>query len=185
MLIVHSAGNDGADIDATEHYPSPVARQGAKPHRFANWIEVGASTRSAGPGLVAGFSNYGRDSVDLFAPGSEIRSTVPGDGYEEAEGTSMAAPQVAGVAALVWSQYPRLTAADLRAVLLITARTYPELTVHRPGGSEPTTLSELCLSGGIVDAFAALSYLAEHKGTLVAADRVKVQELTARALTPR
>jgi len=181
VLIVHAAGNDGADIDATGNFPSPVARSSGKPHRYTNWIEVGASTKESGTGLVAEFSNFGRNTVDLFAPGDGIRSTIPGNGYTEEQGTSMAAPEVAGVAALVWSQYPKLTAAEVRVVLLTTARTYPGVQVRKPGtASELVSLSDLCLSGGIVDAFAALTYLDTNKGRIKPEDTKAVQELTAR-----
>jgi subtilisin family serine protease len=185
VLIVHAAGNDSADTDGGDNFPSPVARGGGKPHRYANWIEVGATTRTSGQGLVAEFSNYGHDTVDLFAPGDGIRSTIPGNGYTEEQGTSMAAPEVAGVAALVWSQYPRLTAAELRAVLLVTARGYPDVQVRKPGCQELVHLADLCLSGGIVDAYAALTYLEASKGRVKPEDLKTVQEWTARAEAPR
>lgn len=186
VLIVHAAGNDGSDIDEADNFPSPVARTGAKPYRYSNWIEVGASTRNPGRDMIAEFSNYGKVTVDLFAPGDGIRSTIPGNGYTEEQGTSMASPQVAGVAALVWSQYPRLTAAEVRAVLLTTVRTYPNLKVRKPGGgSDLVGLDQLCLTGGVVDAYQALAYLEANKGKVKPEDMKAVQELTARALAPR
>ena len=185
VLIVHAAGNDAQDNDGGDNYPSPLMRSGGQLHRASNWIEVGASTQTAGIELVAEFSSYGRQTVDIFAPGVAIRSTIPGNGYSETQGTSMAAPEVAGVAALVWSQYPQLTAAELRAVLLTTARTYPDLQVRKPGTERQlVALGDLCLSGGIVDAYAALRYLAANQGKVLAEDLERVRRLTAQAEQP-
>ena len=66
---------------------------------------------------LLGYSNYGKNTVDVFAPGSQIYSTYPKNDYEFASGTSMAAPLVAGVAALIFSQYPNLSAAQVKQIL--------------------------------------------------------------------
>lgn len=92
LLLVCAAGNDGTDNDATPHFPSN--------YELDNVLAVGASTRAE---AVSSFSNYGVASVDLFAPGSAILSTVPGNAYASFNGTSMAAPHVSGIAALVLS----------------------------------------------------------------------------------
>lgn len=89
-LFVCAAGNKSSNNDTTPHYPSN--------HRLPNLIAVGASTSSD---TMASFSNYGNNTVDLFAPGSGILSTIPGNQYESWNGTSMAAPYVTGVAALL------------------------------------------------------------------------------------
>jgi subtilisin family serine protease len=158
VLIVHAAGNEGTNLDVTPHYPIPWTHDddGTRRH-LTTWIEVGASGPEAGRELAAEFLNYGSESVDLFAPGVEIPSSVPGGGVGNASGTSMAAPTVAGVAALVWSQHPELSASELRERLLRTARRYPSVIVKRPGDGSLVQFSTLSHSGGIVDAWAALS----------------------------
>ncbi|HYE59365.1 MAG TPA: S8 family serine peptidase, partial [Rhodothermales bacterium] len=121
----------------------------------------GASGWTDGAELAADFSNYGAKSVDVFAPGVDIGSTLPGGRYGELDGTSMAAPVVSGVAALVWSFYPDLTAAQLRDVLVSTARRYPNLTVTRPGSEDRVPFANLSVTGGVVDAYAALQRAAQ------------------------
>src|SRR3546814_5479524 len=112
VLFVHAAGNDGSDVDAEPNYPSPYFADSRD--RAGAWIEVGASTWMGGGKLPAEFSNYGAKTVDLFAPGYRIRSTVPDSKYEDLDGTSMASPVVAGVAALIRAYYPQLTAIQVK-----------------------------------------------------------------------
>ena len=162
VLLVHGAGNDGADCDARPHYPNQIAGSGpgGEEERFANWIEVGASTRDRSR-LAASFSNYGRRNVDIFAPGMAILSTIPGGKTDEASGTSMAAPMLAGVAALVWTQHPELTAVQLRQALLDNARRFPGLRVPLPGSRKNRVPFEgLSATGGIVDTWLTLRALA-------------------------
>jgi subtilisin family serine protease len=153
VLMVHAAGNDGANIDTTENYPTRTYLDGGQAR---HWIEVGASSWKAPPNLVAPFSNYGAESVDVFAPGRAIYSTVPNDQYEESDGTSMAAPMVSGVAALIMAYFPDLPVGQVRTILLETATTYPDTMVTRPGGSEKVPFGQLSRTGGIVNAQAAL-----------------------------
>jgi subtilisin family serine protease len=153
VLMVHAAGNDGANIDTTENYPTRTYLDGG---HARHWIEVGASSWKAPPNLVAPFSNYGAESVDVFAPGRAIYSTTPDDQYEESDGTSMAAPMVSGVAALIMAYFPDLPVGQVRTILLETATTFPDAMVTRPGGSEKVPFGELSRTGGIVNAKAAL-----------------------------
>src|SRR6185503_16068605 len=108
------AGNEGEDVSKAASFPTPFYIEGG---RAANWIEVGASSWRMKDSLVATFSNYSKAHVDLFAPGDDIYSTVPGGKWKKESGTSMASPVVAGVAALLMSYYPTLTAADTKRVL--------------------------------------------------------------------
>ena len=153
VLMVHAAGNDGSDVDTTNNFPSRTYLDGG---RAQHWIEVGASSWKAPPNLVAPFSNYGDETVDVFAPGRAIYSTVPNDRYERSDGTSMAAPMVSGVAALIMAYYPDLTTAQVRRVLLETATSFADTMVTRPGGSETIPFGRLSRTGGIVNAHAAL-----------------------------
>ncbi len=161
VLMVHAAGNDGQDIDAGHNFPTPYYLDGG---RATNWIEVGASTWVGGDSLAASFSNYGKDRVDVFAPGVDILSTIPGNKFERDQGTSMASPVVAGLAALIMSYYPNLTAADVRRIILDSATRYATQMVARPGSKEGDPLvpfGTLSETGGIVNAYAALKLAAQ------------------------
>jgi subtilisin family serine protease len=106
--------------------------------------------------MVAEFSNYGQETVDIFAPGKDIYSTLPNNTYASYSGTSMATPEVVGVAALLWSHHRNLTAQEVRGLILGTARKYEGLQVFRPGSTVLMDFKSLSVTGGIVDAFAAL-----------------------------
>lgn len=154
VLLVHAAGNNGENYDTIPAYPRPVYENGKEARNF---ITVGNSTWKASSNLPANSSNYGQRTVDLFAPGTTILSTVPGNQYEKFSGTSMASPCVAGVAALIRSYFPKLTAVQVKELLMQTAWK-PELMVQRPGAASKTTVpfSTLSRSGGIVNAYEAV-----------------------------
>ena len=162
VLMVHAAGNDGANIDSTGNFPTRTYLEGSEAQR---WIEVGASSWQGGENLAASFSNYGAASVDIFAPGVSIYSTVPDDAYENNDGTSMAAPMVTGLAALLMAYYPDLTALQIRNVILETGTPHAERMVVRPG-SPPQNPSEVAFgtlsrTGRIINARAAVQRAAE------------------------
>jgi subtilisin family serine protease len=154
VLMVHAAGNDGKDLSNYANFPTPVY---ADSGHARNWIEVGASSWQGGDTLAASFSNYGQNQVDVFAPGVDILSTVPGNQYEKDSGTSMAAPVVTGLAALILSYYPDLTAADLKRIILASATRYTNQVV-RPGAAngERAAFGTLSATGGVVNAYSAL-----------------------------
>jgi subtilisin family serine protease len=157
VLLVHAAGNDGADNDVVDNFPNPDYADHSP--RANNYITVGASGNGKS-GKVASFSNYGKKNVDVFAPGVQIYSTVPGGNkYGNASGTSMAAPVVAGVAALVLSYHPDLTAQQLKYILMKSATPLPDGTkdVSKPGaGDVKVPFADLSISGGLVNAYDAL-----------------------------
>ena len=156
VLMIHAAGNDGKDIDAGGNFPTAVYLDGGV---AKNWIEVGATSWKGGPALVASFSNFGQKRVDVFAPGEDILSTIPGNKYQRDSGTSMAAPMVTGLAALMLSYYPNLSAADVKRIILQSASRYPSQMVTKPGTGADATLvpfGTLSATGGIVNAYAAL-----------------------------
>lgn len=154
VLIVHAAGNDGADLGSEPSFPSRFFADGDSARL---WIEVGASSWQGADNLAASFSNYGRRHVHVFAPGVDIYSTMPGNAYEANSGTSMAAPVVSGLAALIMAYYPELDAADVKRIILETATPYAGRRVIRPGSDgERVDFAELSATGGIVNAFAAL-----------------------------
>lgn len=155
VLIVHAAGNDSQNSDEIDNFPN---RRYLKPKKECKtWIEVGASSWGDGKRFIGGFSNYGKKNVDIFAPGVDIYSTIPDGKYGKAGGTSMASPVVAGVAALVWSYYPDLTAVQLKDILLKSAVKYKGTKVPVPGSKDKEIdFAELSQTGGIVNAYEAL-----------------------------
>lgn len=115
VLLVHGAGNESLNLDNKPNFPTDQ-ENGVE---FANnFISVGATEPKYGSSLVASYSNYGKNTVDVFAPGSKIYSTYPSNTYKSEGGTSMAAPGVAGVAALIRSYYPKLTAAQVKQIIM-------------------------------------------------------------------
>ncbi|HMC98680.1 MAG TPA: S8 family serine peptidase, partial [Ferruginibacter sp.] len=117
VLLIHAAGNDSKDVDTADNFPNPVFIDGKG--RADNVITVGASTGDASKGgLTAAFSNFGKKEVDVFSPGQQIYSTLPGgDKYGNLSGTSMACPLVAGIAALTLEYFPNLSARQLKYVI--------------------------------------------------------------------
>jgi subtilisin family serine protease len=153
VLMVHAAGNDGADLSKGKNFPTPAFIGGG---HAINWIEVGASSWKGGSDLAATFSNYGKNEVDVFAPGVDILSTVPGNEYERDSGTSMAAPVVSGLAALIMGYYPNLTAADVRRIIVSSVSRHADQMVTKPGSDDKVPFGSLSISGGIVNAYRAL-----------------------------
>jgi subtilisin family serine protease len=152
-LLVHSAGNEGEDLDHHPDYPARTFLDGTE---SAQWIEVGASFWKGNEEMACPFSNYSKRLVDLFAPGKEIYSCFPANSYKHENGTSMAAPVVSGVAALVWSYFPTFTAAEVRDILRESVTTYEGLNVIRPGSEEKVPFDQLSQTGGIVNAYRAV-----------------------------
>ncbi len=161
VLMVHAAGNDGQDLSKKPSFPSTTYLAGGKPNL---WIEVGASSWKGGDSLAANFSNYGQQQVDVFAPGVDILSTVPGNQYERDSGTSMAAPVVSGLAALIMDYYPNLTPSDVRRIILASVNNYSGQMVVRPGPpdqAQKVSFGTLSVTGGIVNAYNALKMAEE------------------------
>lgn len=154
VLLIHAAGNERKNVDVSSIFPNDNGRNGKEISN--NFVNVGAITRFFNEALVSDFSNYGRANVDLFAPGSNIHSTLPDNEYGYQQGTSMAAPAVAAVAALIRSYYPKLSAAQVKHILMESGIEVPfEVTV--PGRSgEKLPFAEICKSGKILNAYNAL-----------------------------
>ncbi|SKB35445.1 S8 family peptidase [Maribacter arcticus] len=156
VLFVHAAGNDGANLDdpTNGNYPNDQVNNG--PEIADNVITVGALNPKYGSELVASYSNYGKVNVDVFAPGTDIYSTFPNNEYEYSPGTSMAAPAVAGVAALVMSQYPSLTAAQVKNILLQSGLPIKTKVILGGDNAKSASLDQISTSGKIVNAYNAL-----------------------------
>jgi subtilisin family serine protease len=158
---VHAAGNDAKNLDTSYNYPTPLLLNGTRPN---NWITVGASGDPKAGGLTASFSNYGKNEVDVFAPGVKIYATVPGGNtYRDLQGTSMASPVVAGLAAMILEYYPNLSAAQVKMVIEKSSQK-PPVEVKNPGSPDMVKLSELSRSGGIINAYEALKLASTIKG---------------------
>ncbi len=158
VLLVHAAGNSYANNDKEDSFPNrELYGDDAK-----NWLEIGATSLKKGSSMVAGFSNFGKKTVDIFAPGSNINSTIPGNEYDFASGTSMASPVVAGVAALVLSYNDKLTAAELKDVIVNTTNRYPKLYVYKSRVGK-VLFSQLSIFGGIPNAYEAVKVVVEKK----------------------
>lgn len=159
VLIVHAAGNDAENNDSIVHYPENIDAFGND--LISTWIAVGASSSKKDKTLTASFSNYGKKSVDLFAPGHRIYSTKPFNKYGTMDGTSFSCPIVAGAAALVKSAYPSLTASQLKEIIEKSAVRYPNLKVIKPNeeeGKKPEKIrfSELSSTAGVLNVYEAL-----------------------------
>lgn len=162
VLLVHAAGNDAKDVDTTWNFPSPFFQDNGK--KADNWLTVGASGDSLTGGLVAEFSNYGKNDVDVFAPGKKIYSTVPtGNNYQNLQGTSMASPVVTGLAALILEYFPNLSAEQVKMVIE-KSTSKPTEMVKNPETGEEVSLGDLSVSGGIVNAYEALKLASTLKG---------------------
>lgn len=167
VLLVHAAGNSHQDNDGTDNFPhDKFEKRGLfGPKNAKNWIEVGALSWKPGEDMAATFSNYGKENVDLFAPGVDIYSTFPDNEYNAISGTSMASPVVAGVAALIRSYYPELTAEQVKDVLLSNTVTTKNAKVKLPGGEgKVVSFTDLSVTGGTVNAYEALKAAAKVKG---------------------
>ncbi len=176
VLLVHAAGNAAKNIDSTDNFPSATYLDNAQ--RATNWITVGASGDPKNGGLTASFSNYGKQEVDVFAPGVQIYSTIPGGNtYGNASGTSMACPVVAGTAAFLLEYYPTLSAKQLKYIIEKSA-VDPAIEVNIPGTDEKTKLSELSVSGGLLNAYEAVKLAATLTGEKTQKDVLPKSKLT-------
>lgn len=160
VLLVHAAGNESQDIDSLPNFPNGDLI--FYPGKVAsNLITVGASGDPHIGGkseeqLAASFSNYGKKTVDVFAPGVKIYSTVPkSNKYSYLSGTSMASPVVAGIAALIRSYYPQLSAEQVKYAIVHSAEK-PNKFTKLPGSDTEVPFEDLSVSGGIANAYQAL-----------------------------
>jgi subtilisin family serine protease len=151
VLIVHAAGNDSKDVDVEPNFPTDEV----KGVEYAdNLLTIGALANEYGPKMVASFSNFGKNNVDIFAPGKDVYATLPNGKYRLLSGTSMASPNVAGVAALIRSYYPKLTASQVKHIIMDSGTPLSnEVTL---GGQSKTSFTTASKTGKIVNAYNAL-----------------------------
>jgi subtilisin family serine protease len=166
VLLVHAAGNSSKSVDGgLNNFPNSYVKEGNGVYAvntISNWIEVGASTKDLGLNLPAEFSNFGNEAVTLFAPGHKIYATFPDNKYKAISGTSMACPVTAGVATLLMSEFPTMTASETKAILMHTVMV-PEVDVRLPSETAkpidfriPVPFADLSDTDGVVNAFTAV-----------------------------
>lgn len=143
VLIIQAAGNNKHNIDLTSYFPSAKDTKG---NSFVNYLRVGSSNQKGQP---SEFSNYGAKEVDVYAPGEEITSVAVGNKYMVSQGTSIATPVVSGVAAMLRAYFPKLTAAQIKEILIKSVRPV-------------SGLKDRCTSGGIIDALQAAKLAIEY-----------------------
>jgi len=171
VLIVHASGNEGLDIDRPENSNFPNDHQNNSGAEIAdNVIEVGSLTQNYGSEMVSSFSNYGKKNVDIFAPGSGIYSTMPGNTYKFQNGTSMAAPHITGLAALILSYYPKLNAVQVKKIIEQSGLSSKTSVILSGDPTMARNFSEVSSSGKMANAYNAL-ILADG----VAKGRVRLQ----------
>ncbi|MEO6903867.1 MAG: S8 family peptidase [Bacteroidia bacterium] len=171
VLLIHAAGNESKNKDIETSYPTRNLLTG---EIAPNWIEVGASSYKKGENIIGSFSNYGEKTVDLFAPGVDIYSTIPNNKYTDESGTSMAAPSTTGSAAILLEYFPSLSAYEVKSTLMNNVELYNK-KVYVPGlyklrlikklGQKRVKkkINSLCISGGFVNVKNAVKFLIETK----------------------
>ena len=154
VLIVNAAGNEGFDLDSVQVYPND--QKGTDAEISDTFITIGALNYKYGSELVANFSNYGNSNVDVFAPGVKIWSTTPLNNYEYLQGTSMAAPAVAGVAAMIRSYYPNLSAKQVKQILMNSGLSSSTPVMLAGDPSNTDNFTNISKSGKMVNMYNAL-----------------------------
>lgn len=155
VLFVHGSGNDSFDLDDDSILNFPNDQQDNYNEYIDNFLNVGALNPVYGPNMIAGFSNYGKSNVDVFAPGVRIYATVENNGYEFLQGTSMASPAVAGVAAMLRSYYPELTAAQVKKIIMDSGVTTQIKVILGGDESNQRPFSDISKSGKMVNMYNA------------------------------
>jgi subtilisin family serine protease len=153
VLVVIAAGNESFDLDVTNKYPNDT--YDGSPEFAKNVLIIGALSPAYGSKMIADFSNYGKNNVDIYAPGDEIYATTPLNTYEYLQGTSMASPNVAGVATLIRSYYPSLNAVQVKQIIMESG-TPLKNTVTIGEDKHKANFADASKSGRIVNAYNAL-----------------------------
>ena len=165
VLLVHAAGNSSQNNDSASNFPNDKYEKAGwfRPKKNKTWIEVGALSWKKGADAPAKFSNYGKANVDLFSPGVDIYSTIPNDEYANFNGTSMASPVVAGVASVLRSYFPELSAKQVKGIIMDSVVPLNQ-QVKKPGTDDMVPFSELSVTGGVVNVYTAVKKAKATKG---------------------
>ncbi|WP_299900101.1 S8 family serine peptidase [uncultured Aquimarina sp.] len=152
VLLVTASGNDNMNVDKNYYFPNDIENNKEISDCYIN---VGANTYHINDKILASFSNYGKKNVDVFAPGDDIYVASPNNKYETNGGTSFAAPIVSGLAALIWSYYPKLKASEMKKIILNSGNVY-QVNITLDDQKNTIPFSELSKSGKVVNAYNAL-----------------------------
>ena len=165
VLIVTGSGNDNKEVTYDNSFPNDKFRKKGlfKPKYANNFLSIGATNKAMDESMVAPFSNYSQNQVDVFAPGEEILSTVPDDNYEWLQGTSMSSPMVAGLAAVLRSYFPDLSASQVKTIIMESSNKHNGKVV-KPGSEELVSLSQISITGGYVNGYNAVQLAMKTKG---------------------
>ena len=155
VLIVHISGNDKFYIDLNPYYPNDNDYINRK-EVVGNFINVGSISKRTDSTMVSKFSNYGKENVDIFAPGEEIYVAKPNNEYGYDSGTSLAGPMVSGTAALIWLYYPKLTVQQVKEIILESGVTIDKMVVKPGTKDEMVHFSELCKTGKVLNTYNAM-----------------------------
>lgn len=153
VVFVHAAGNDSKDVDTAPNFPDDNVDYVEVSDTY---IRVGALAPKYGSEMIAGFSNYGKKNVDVFAPGAKVYSTTPENEYDTKGGTSMAAPAVAGIAALLRSYFPKLTAAQVKQIIMDSGLPVKTKVIVGGDANDVRGFETLTKSGKMANAYNAL-----------------------------
>ncbi len=157
VLLVHGSGNNGFDVDENPYYPSDVDYLRNKETEIVqNFINVGSISKRTDSTMLSSFSNYGKNNVDIFAPGEEIYVAQPNDKYGFDSGTSLAGPMVSGTVALIWLYYPNLTVQEVKKCILESGTTIDKNVIKPGTQAEMVHFSELCKSGKTLNTYNAM-----------------------------
>jgi subtilisin family serine protease len=171
VLIVFASGNDAKDLDNNENRSYPSDAPDNNGEVADNVLTVGALNYVYGKQIIAPFSNFGKTYVDVYAPGVQIYGVKPGNKYTSSDGTSFASPNAAGVAALVRSYFPNLSAAQVKHIIMDSG-TALSIDVEVGEKREKRPFSEVSKSGHLVNAYNAL-VMAEKMSKSMPAKKVK------------
>jgi subtilisin family serine protease len=168
VLLVHAAGNSAKNTDLEDNFPNiNYNKTGSflcRNKKAKNWIEVGALSYDQGEKSAARFSNYGKEAVDLFAPGMKIYSTMPNNEYAFLQGTSMASPVVAGIAAVLRSHFPALTAEQVKEAIMESVVPISDEVIIPGSKTDKMLFSEMSVTGGVANVYNAVLKAATMKG---------------------
>ena len=155
VLIVHISGNDRFDIDKNPYHPNDNDYVNKK-ELVGNFINVGSISKRTDSTMVSPFSNYGKENVDIFAPGEEIYVAKPNNEYGYDSGTSLAGPMVSGTAALIWLYYPKLTVQQIKSIILDSGVTIDKMVIKPGTKDEKVPFSDLCKTGKVLNTYNAM-----------------------------
>lgn len=157
VLLVHSSGNNNFNVDEYSYYPSDIDYVRNKEKELVgNFINVGSISKRTDSTMVSPFSNYGKENVDIFAPGEEIYVAKPNNEYGYDSGTSLAGPMVSGTAALIWLYYPKLTVQQIKSIILESGVTIDKMVIKPGTKDEMVPFSDLCKTGKVLNTYNAM-----------------------------